>query len=96
MVLRNDAGCWDLGYPRSVQRPDGKIVSVYYYNDNPNTERYVAATVWDPGPRRIWTPLRPEDHQHNNETHASSLPSPAFRRARFCTAFRRDQKCGRF
>ena len=49
LTLRNDGGCWDLGYPRSVQRPDGKIVSVYYFNDNPNSERYIAATVWDPG-----------------------------------------------
>jgi hypothetical protein len=49
LTLRNDGGCWDLGYPRSVQRPDGKIVSVYYFNDNANSERYVAATVWDPG-----------------------------------------------
>jgi len=49
LVLRNDAGCWDLGYPRSVQRTDGKIVSAYYFNDSPNTERYIAATVWDPG-----------------------------------------------
>jgi hypothetical protein len=50
MVLRNDAGCWDLGYVRSVQRPDGKIVAVYYYNDAPDRERYIAATIWDPGP----------------------------------------------
>jgi hypothetical protein len=49
LVLRNDAGCWDLGYPRSVQRADGKIVSAYYFNDSPDTERYIAATVWDPG-----------------------------------------------
>ena len=49
LTIRDDGGCWDLGYPRSVQRPDGKIVSVYYYNDNPNTERYIAATIWDPG-----------------------------------------------
>ena len=49
IVLRNDAGCWDLGYPRSVQRPDGKIVAVYYYNDAPDRERYIAATIWDPG-----------------------------------------------
>lgn len=48
IVLRNDAGCWDLGYPRSVQRPDGKVVSVYYYNDSADKERYIAATVWDP------------------------------------------------
>lgn len=46
--LRDDAGCWDLGYPRSVQRPDGKIVSVYYFNDRPDAERYIAATIWDP------------------------------------------------
>jgi hypothetical protein len=48
IILRDDAGCWDLGYPRSVQRTDGKIVSVYYYNDNPDAERYIAATIWDP------------------------------------------------
>jgi hypothetical protein len=50
IVLRDDAGCWDLGYPRSVQRPDGKIVAVYYYNDDPNRERYIAATIWNPPP----------------------------------------------
>jgi BNR repeat protein len=47
IVLRNDGGCWDLGYPRSVQRPDGKIVTAYYYNDHPNRERYIAATLWE-------------------------------------------------
>ena len=40
---------WDLGYPRTVQRPDGKIVTVYYFNDHKDTERYIAATIWDPG-----------------------------------------------
>lgn len=49
IVLRDDAGCWDLGYPRTVQRPDGKLVSVYYYNDGLDQERYIAATIWDPG-----------------------------------------------
>ena len=48
IVLRNDAGCWDLGYPRSVERPDGKIVSAYYFNDRPDKERYIAYTIWDP------------------------------------------------
>jgi len=52
IILRDDAGCWDLGYPRSVQRPDGKIVTIYYYNDHPDRERYIAATIWDPGPSR--------------------------------------------
>ena len=48
-ILRADAADWDLGYPRSVQRPGGKIVTVYYYNDRPAVERYIAATIWDPG-----------------------------------------------
>jgi len=52
IVLRNDGGCWDLGYPRTVQRPDGKIVTVYYFNDSPEHERMIAATIWDPGKAR--------------------------------------------
>src|SRR5207245_2117723 len=40
----------DLGYPRSVQRPDGKVVTVYYFWDGEaGPERHVAATIWDPG-----------------------------------------------
>lgn len=49
IVLRDDAGCWDLGYPRTVQREDGMLVSIYYYNDGLEKERYIAATIWDPG-----------------------------------------------
>lgn len=48
IILRDDAGCWDLGYPRTVQRDDGKIVTIYYYNDHKDEERYIAATIWDP------------------------------------------------
>ena len=46
LVLRSDGGCHDLGYPRTVQRSDGKMVTVYYYNDHPDSERYLAATIW--------------------------------------------------
>lgn len=46
-ILRDGAGCHDLGYPRTVQRPDGTLVTVYYWNDAPNGERYIAATVWN-------------------------------------------------
>jgi hypothetical protein len=46
--LRTGAGNHDLGYPRTVQRTDGKIVTVYYYNDKPDGERYIAATIWEP------------------------------------------------
>jgi hypothetical protein len=48
-ALREDARDWDLGYPRSVQRRDGRIVTIYYYNDPGQPERYIAATIWAPG-----------------------------------------------
>jgi hypothetical protein len=47
--IRPEGPWWDLGYPRSVQRPDGKIVTVYYFMRAKDTERYIAATIWDPG-----------------------------------------------
>ena len=46
IVLRDDGGCKDIGYPRTVQRPDGSLVTTYYYTDSPESERYIAATVW--------------------------------------------------
>jgi hypothetical protein len=46
--LRTDGGTWDLGYTRTVQRPDGKMVTIYYFNDSKDTERYIAATIWSP------------------------------------------------
>lgn len=49
IVLRSDAGAWDIGYPRTVQRSDGKVVTVYYYNEHADQERFIAATIWDPG-----------------------------------------------
>jgi hypothetical protein len=50
IVLRDDGSSRDIGYPRSVQRPDGKIVTVYYFSDAATgPERYIAATLWDPG-----------------------------------------------
>jgi hypothetical protein len=50
VVLRDDGGNWDLGYPRTVQRSDGKLVSVYYYNTDPNSERFIGGTIWTPPP----------------------------------------------
>ena len=47
-LLRTDAGCWDIGYPRAVQRSDGKLVALYYYCDAADAERYIAATIFDP------------------------------------------------
>ena len=48
VVLRSGAGNHDIGYPRTVQRLDGKVVTVYYYTDRADGERYLAATLWDP------------------------------------------------
>jgi hypothetical protein len=47
IALRKDGGNWDLGYPRTVQRADGKLVTVYYFNDAADRERYIGATIWD-------------------------------------------------
>ncbi len=48
IVLRDDGRTWDLGYPRSAVRPDGKIVSVYYFTTVEHEEQHIAATLWDP------------------------------------------------
>jgi len=47
-VLRRNGGEPDIGYTRTVQRPDGKLVTIYYWLDKPRTERYIAATIWSP------------------------------------------------
>ncbi len=49
IVLRADGGSWDLGYPRTLERPDGKLVTAYYFNTDEAAERFIGATVWDPG-----------------------------------------------
>ena len=54
LTLRSGAGNFDFSYPRSVQRADGKIVTVYYWNEGPDPAtnlRYIAATIWAPPPR---------------------------------------------
>ena len=49
IILRNDGGGRDIGYPRSVQRPDGRIVTIYYFwDEKTGAERYIAATLWSP------------------------------------------------
>lgn len=44
--LRDNGGGRDIGYPRTVQRPDGTMVTVYYFHDQPTSDRYIAATLW--------------------------------------------------
>lgn len=48
IVLRDDALTGDLGYPRSYARPDGKVVTIYYYNGPRDEDRAIEATVWKP------------------------------------------------
>ena len=50
LVLRDDAGTGDIGYPRTVLRGDGKLVTCYYYADEEDGERYIGGTVWQPPP----------------------------------------------
>jgi hypothetical protein len=48
IVLRDDGATWDLGYSRSVQRGDGKVVTIYYHTTAAQPEQHIAATIWDP------------------------------------------------
>ena len=47
IILREDGRTWDLGYPRMIQRPDGKLVTVYYHTTAENPEQHIAATIWE-------------------------------------------------
>jgi hypothetical protein len=48
IVLRKDARTWDIGYPRTVVRKDGKLVTIYYYTTDAWPEQHIAATIWSP------------------------------------------------
>jgi len=47
-ILRQDGRTWDLGYVQSVQRPDGLVVSVYYYTTAQHPEQFIGCTIWRP------------------------------------------------
>lgn len=44
-TLRNDGAGYDLGYPTSLQLPDGTILTLYYFTGDDGTT-HVAATRW--------------------------------------------------
>lgn len=46
--LRDDARSFDFGYTRTVQRSDGKIVTIYYYTTENKIEQHISATIWNP------------------------------------------------
>ena len=48
IVLRDDGYSGDLGYARSVVRPDGRVLTVYYFNGPRDEDRPIEATLWTP------------------------------------------------
>jgi hypothetical protein len=46
-ILRTGGGDEDIGYTRNALRPDGKIVTIYYWQESEKAERDIAATIWD-------------------------------------------------
>jgi len=48
IILRTGARNWDFGYSCSLQRPDGKVVTVYYFATPTNRDQFITATIWDP------------------------------------------------
>lgn len=48
IILRDDAFDGDLGYPRSIVRPDGQVLTVYYYNGPKGEDRAIEGTFWTP------------------------------------------------
>jgi hypothetical protein len=53
IILRDDGGSHDLGYPKSVQLDNGEIFTAYYFNDKDDKiqinggVRYIAGTRWN-------------------------------------------------
>ena len=46
ILLRDDAFDGDMGYPRSIVRPDGKVMTIYYYNGPRDEDRAIEGTLW--------------------------------------------------
>jgi hypothetical protein len=54
IVLRDDGGSWDLGYPQAIESSRGKVLAVYYFNSKNDTVkadggvRHIARTIFTP------------------------------------------------
>ncbi len=54
LILRDDGGSWDLGYPRTALLGGGKVIIVYYFNRADDViqlnggVRHIAATIFKP------------------------------------------------
>ncbi|MHC4216749.1 MAG: sialidase family protein, partial [Planctomycetota bacterium] len=49
VILRRGSRNWDFGYSRSLQKADGKVITVYYWATPEHRNQYLTATIWNPG-----------------------------------------------
>lgn len=49
IVIRGEGAGRDLGYPRTVELPNGNLVTIYYFHDKTDVDRKIIATTWNPG-----------------------------------------------
>jgi len=54
VILRDDGGSWDLGYPQAIESSRGKVMAVYYFNSRNDSiqadggVRHIARTIFTP------------------------------------------------
>ena len=48
ILLRDGARNWDIGYTRTVVRPDQKVVTLYYFTREKPFENHIVSAIWDP------------------------------------------------
>lgn len=48
IVLRDDGGSWDLGYPRVTELEPGRLAAFYYFNRQGDPVRHIAQTLFTP------------------------------------------------
>ncbi len=46
IILRDDAGSWDCGYPSTEELSDGSLITVYYQSDKGNSRQAIYYTKW--------------------------------------------------
>lgn len=53
LIIRDDGGSWDVGYPRTALRNDGKVIAVYYINKGNDVVnccggvRHISASIFE-------------------------------------------------
>ena len=57
IILRDDGLTGDLGYPRAIVRPDGKVLTIYYFNGPREEARTIQGTFWMPPATKATAPI---------------------------------------